>query len=183
MILSSPLFVYDTAPKAVNSQPKFAKDTNIQIHYWHSKTMETGASCQPTSIAPFRASPFKFSRCPNYAVATSSDKRAQVQTGKSVQLQDASVGGPRKDAERSSFTRDARVQERWVSFCNAQEIFQHNFPYRDWEEGWEAWQQGPQKKTKFGAISIFNIGDITRFWSRILGISGLHGDHSFSLTM
>ena len=56
--------------------------------------METGASCQPTSIAPFRAAPFKFSRCPNFAVATSSDKRVWVQTGRSVQLQDASVGGP-----------------------------------------------------------------------------------------
>lgn len=59
------------------------------------RTIETGPSCAPTSIAPFRAGPFKFSRCNNFAVATSSDKRARVQTGRSVQLQDASVGGPR----------------------------------------------------------------------------------------
>ncbi|KAK2884682.1 hypothetical protein Q8A73_021156 [Channa argus] len=40
--------------------------------------METGTSCQPTSIAPFRASPLKFSRCPNIAVAKSLDKRTPV---------------------------------------------------------------------------------------------------------
>lgn len=48
----------------------------------------------PARIGPFRASTFKFSRCTSSAAATSSDKRARVQTGRSVQLQDASVAGP-----------------------------------------------------------------------------------------
>lgn len=86
--------------------------------------METGTSCQPTSIAPFRAAPFKFSRCPNFAVATSSDKRAWVQTGKSVQLQDASVGGPEEGCRALFIHKRCRgSREMGIDFCNAGRSF------------------------------------------------------------
>lgn len=112
-------------------------------------------SCQPTSIAPFRAAPFKFSWCPNFAVATSSDKSLWVQTGRSVQLQDASAGGPEEGCRALFIHKRCRGFNRdGYHFVRLWKIFQHNFPSRG--------------RTELQSQSI-------RFCFRVLGISGLQG--------
>lgn len=59
----------------------------------------------------------------------------------------------RNDAKHSSFTRDAGVQESWVSLCNPEKIFQHNFPYQDREEGC---RRGSKKKSKMNVTCFLS---------------------------
>lgn len=140
------------------------------------RTVETGTSCQPTSVAPFSVAPFKFSQCPGFAVATSSDKRARVQTGRSVQLQDASVGGPRGRMQQSALHSQEMqgFKGRW--FFNAGERpFNTTSPYQDERRETQVWQQETTNSMQL-AYLVTSLISFT-------GISGLPGGHSFSLPM
>lgn len=61
------------------------------------------------ALLPFRAARFKFSRRPPTLLwQRSADKRLRAQTGRSVQLQDASVGGPEEGCRALFIQRRCR---------------------------------------------------------------------------
>jgi len=143
-----------------------ASCTNTSNRWWHGhiKTMETRTSCQPTSIAPLRTGPFKFSRCLNFAVATSLNKRVWVQTGRSLQLQDASVGGPEEGCRALFIHKRCRSsREMGIGFVAHRRSINTTSPIKV-EKGAASVTAKPTKDSKFNAVCL--IGKVAHLIQR-----------------
>lgn len=128
-----------------------------------TKTLEIRTNCQPISITPFRPDPFKFSPCPKFAVATSSDKSGVwVQTGRSLQLQDASVGGPKEGCRALFIQREMQWFERSVSLRNTQGSFHHHIPFQRWDASHECGCK-KIKTLKISNSTVYFFGNVSHW--------------------